>query len=63
MNRYQRILASLLFFSLTAFLSAQMTVSGAVTDAATGSALAGANVVVDGTSNGAAADVNGNYTI
>ena len=63
MNRYKRVLASLLFFSLTVSLSAQMTVSGTVTDAATGSALAGANVVVDGTSNGAAADVNGNYTI
>ena len=56
MNRSQRILASLLFFSITTYLSAQMTVSGTVTDAGTGSALAGANVVVDGTNNGAAAD-------
>ena len=54
MNRSQRILASLLFFSLTTFLTAQMTVSGTVTDGATGSALPGANVVVDGTNNGAA---------
>ena len=63
MNRSQRILASLLFFSITTYLSAQMTVSGTVTDAGTGSVLAGANVVVDGTSNGAAADANGAYTI
>ena len=63
MNRSQRILASLLFFSLTTFLAAQMTVSGTVTDAATGSALPGANVVVDGTNNGAAADANGAFTI
>ena len=63
MNRSQRVLASLLFFSLTTFLTAQMTVSGTVTDGATGSALPGANVVVDGTNNGAAADANGAFTI
>ena len=63
MNRPKRILASLLIFSLTSFLSAQMTVSGTVTDAATGSALAGANVVVDGTNNGAAANASGAFTI
>ena len=63
MNRSQRILASLLSFSLTTFLAAQMTVSGTVTDGATGSALPGANVVVDGTNNGAAADANGAFTI
>ena len=63
MNRSIRILASLLIFSLTAFISAQMTVSGTVTDAATGAALSGANVVVDGTNNGAAADANGAFTI
>jgi len=40
-----------------------MTVSGTVTDAATGAALAGANVVVVGTDLGAAADKNGSYTI
>lgn len=40
-----------------------MTVSGTVTDASTGNTLAGANVVVDGTDMGAAADANGGYTI
>ena len=63
MNRSKRILTSLLIFSLTSFLSAQMTVSGTVTDAATGSELAGANVVVDGTNNGAAANASGAFTI
>ncbi|MEE2765587.1 MAG: TonB-dependent receptor, partial [Candidatus Neomarinimicrobiota bacterium] len=63
MNRSIRILAGLLIFSLTTFLSAQMTVSGTVTDASTGDALAGANVVVDGTELGTAADTNGAFTI
>jgi outer membrane cobalamin receptor len=40
-----------------------MTVSGTVTDASTGNTLAGANVVVDGTNLGAAANANGGYTI
>merc|ERR1712000_77584 len=40
-----------------------VNVSGTVSDAATGNALAGANVVVEGTDLGAAADVNGSYTI
>jgi len=40
-----------------------MTVSGTVTDANSGSALAGANVVVDGTDQGTAADANGAYTL
>ncbi len=63
MNRYPRIVAGLFLFSLTTFLAAQMTVSGTVTDASTGDALAGANVVVDGTDNGAAADASGAFTI
>ena len=58
MNRYIRILFGILFFSLTTYSVAQMTVSGTVTDASTGEALAGANVVVDGTSKGAAADAS-----
>ena len=55
MNRYTRIVANTLILSITSILFAQMTVSGTVTDASTGDALAGANVVVDGTNNGAAA--------
>jgi len=63
MNRSTRLLANLLVFSLTSFLFAQMTVSGTVTNAANGDPLAGANVVVDGTDLGAAADANGAFTI
>jgi len=44
-------------------LSAQGSVTGTVSDAETGRGLAGANVVVEGTQLGAAADANGQYTI
>jgi iron complex outermembrane receptor protein len=62
MNRLKRII---LMFSLalTSSLIAQITVSGTVTDASTGKALAGANVVVEGTNKGSAADANGEFTI
>ena len=53
----------LVSFLLPLTLFAQMTVSGTVSDAATGNALSGANVVVEGTDLGAAADANGNYSI
>ncbi len=53
-------LASLIF-PLTLF--AQMTVSGIVSDAETGRALPGANVVVEGTDFGAAAASDGSYAI
>lgn len=42
---------------------AQMTVSGTVVNATTGEALAGANVIVEGTSKGSAADADGQFTI
>jgi len=63
MNRYTRIVANTFILSITSILFAQMTVSGTVTDASSGDALAGANVVVDGTNLGSAADANGGYTI
>ncbi len=50
-------------FLLPLSLFAQMTVSGTVSDAATGNALAGANVVVEGTDLGAAAAGDGSYSI
>jgi len=60
MNR----LTSLLLVLMTPFfLFAQGNVSGSVSDANTGDALAGANVVVEGTTMGAAADANGSFTI
>ncbi len=63
MNRYPRIVATLLTFTLTSFLAAQMTVSGTVTDASSGDPLPGANIVVTGTSNGTAANNNGAFSI
>ena len=60
---------SALFITISLFLVGQMfaqgetTVSGTVTDAATGDALVGTNVVVEGTDLGDAADANGNYSI
>ena len=48
---------------LPVFLFAQNTISGTVTDAATGNALPGANVVVVGTNMGAAATEDGSYSI
>ena len=63
MNRSTHIAVKLIVLSFTTILFAQMTVSGTVTDASSGDALAGANVVVDGTDLGAAADANGGYTL
>ena len=40
-----------------------LNISGTVTDASSGKALAGANIIVDGTELGAAADESGTYTI
>ena len=63
MNRNSRIMAGILLFTFATFVSAQMTVSGTVVDASTGAPLAGANVVVDGTNKGSAADASGAFTI
>lgn len=48
--------------SLTAF-SQNITVSGKVTDAETGEAMIGLNVVIRGTTRGVATDMNGVYTV
>ena len=48
---------------LPVFVMAQHTVSGTVTDAASGDALPGANVLVTGTNMGAAATADGSYSI
>ena len=57
--------SGLMFFLLTIPVSlfAQATVSGRVIDAETGQSLPGANVVVEGTTFGAAANVTGDYSI
>jgi hypothetical protein len=60
MNRIVKILMVLV---LPFALFAQNTVTGTVTNAKTGNGLPGANVVVDGTALGAAADVDGYFVI
>ncbi|MGM0620015.1 MAG: SusC/RagA family TonB-linked outer membrane protein [Bacteroidota bacterium] len=51
-----------LFFAFTAFAQ-QQSVSGKVTDAETGEALPGVNIVVQGTTIGTISDVDGNYRL
>ena len=58
-----RIVTILMVLVLPFALFAQNTITGNVTDASNGNALAGANVVVGGTTMGAAADADGYYVI
>ena len=58
-----RIVTILMVLVLPFALFAQNTITGNVTDADNGNALAGANVVVGGTTMGAAADADGYYVI
>lgn len=60
-NRYLAILL-LMFLSSVTFAQNARTVSGKVTDK-NGNALPGTNVVVQGTSTGVQADINGSYQI
>jgi TonB-dependent starch-binding outer membrane protein SusC len=52
----------LLFFAGTVY-SQNLTVQGKITDSRTGDALAGVNVVVQGTTTGVISDLTGNYSI
>ncbi|MCB0644160.1 MAG: SusC/RagA family TonB-linked outer membrane protein, partial [Phaeodactylibacter sp.] len=56
-------LALLLVVGMTGFAAAQRTVSGVVTDAESGEALIGANILVVGTSTGTATDFDGKYSL
>jgi TonB-dependent starch-binding outer membrane protein SusC len=60
-NRYLAIIL-LMFLSTVAFAQNSRTVTGKITDK-NGMALPGANVVVQGTTNGVQADISGNYQI
>ena len=60
MNRYIKI--SLLFSVIMGVASAQSSIEGTVTDI-NGNALVGANVLIDGTSVGSAANTDGTYRI
>jgi len=63
MNRLRPIGLILLVFALPVMIFAQATITGKVTDAGTGRTLPGANVLIEGTTMGAAADASGNYLI
>lgn len=56
-------LLCMLFLGLCSLTIAQRTVTGTITDANTGEGLIGANVLVVGTSIGAATDIDGAYSI
>ena len=62
MRALKPVLAVLCVFSL-AFAGQTGKISGRVTEAGTGNPLIGTNVIVDGTSFGAATDENGEYFI
>jgi TonB-dependent starch-binding outer membrane protein SusC len=44
-------------------IAQQQTVTGTVTDATSGEALPGVNIIIDGTTNGVITDINGKYSI
>jgi len=56
-------LLSLFFFFVTAGFAQTGTIRGTIVDAKTNEPLIGASVLVEGTSNGAAADLDGNFVI
>lgn len=57
------VLGGLVFICMTQSLFAAGTIRGKVIDRSTKDALPGANILIKGTSIGAAADIQGNYTI
>lgn len=64
MKRIKLFLTALMVFVVTNVAFAQnVEVTGIVTDASTGEGIPYASVMVDGTMNGVAADVNGHYSI
>ncbi|MFT4606314.1 MAG: hypothetical protein ACI9W4_003064, partial [Rhodothermales bacterium] len=64
-QRYTRVLAAFGALALltTSLSMAQSSVSGTVTDFETGDPLPGANVLIQGSTQGTATDVNGRYTL
>ncbi|SMO80807.1 SusC/RagA family TonB-linked outer membrane protein [Gracilimonas mengyeensis] len=52
-----------LFTALQPLSNAQSSVSGVITDAATGEPIIGANIMVEGTNKGAATNIDGEYVI
>ncbi|MCX6152425.1 MAG: carboxypeptidase-like regulatory domain-containing protein [Ignavibacteriales bacterium] len=65
MEKENKLITIILFLLLTGFTIAQSSgkVTGKVTDASTGEPVVGATIIVDGTSYGSVADINGDYII
>lgn len=61
-QRVTILVIALFFFGITAFAQ-QQTVTGKITDATTGEALPGVNIVIIGTTTGTVSDVDGNYRL
>jgi iron complex outermembrane receptor protein len=59
---YQKFLYVLILMPFLAFAQSG-TVTGVVTDGASGMSLPGVNIIVKGTTNGATSDFDGKYTI
>lgn len=61
---FRLLLSFLLVFNLFAVnIYAQVTVTGSVSDAKTGSSIPGVNVLIEGTTQGTITDINGKYSI
>ena len=61
---YKQWLLALMWISIATIAQAQdFTVSGKVTDGATGEGLVGTNIIVKGTTNGTISDIEGNYSL
>ena len=58
-----KTLFALLLLATSMFTYAQTTITGVVTDAATGEAIIGANVIEKGTVNGTITDFDGNFIL
>lgn len=58
---YQKFLLLLLMLPLSVL--AQSTLTGTVSDSATGQPIPGVNVIIEGTTNGTATDIDGKYTL
>ncbi len=58
-----KFILTLFFFCITIYAGTTGKIAGVISDASTGEGLIGANILVEGTSLGAATDINGNYTI
>ena len=63
MKRLSTFLLILLISSITVHAATKGKIKGSITDADTGEPLIGANVIIQGTSQGAATDLDGNFLI